>query len=125
MALKEIAVDGLTLAPQGIVSGGVLSITSVPSTKVKAEGAGVYKDPLTFTLTGANATGYDPGTVMTVGSGSIPATALKVKAESLAVMRVDDQFATVAMTGTILGTPTPFTEPWKITNAGQTKVKAE
>lgn len=125
MALKEIAVDGLTLAPQGIVSGGSLSIVSTPSTKVKCEGNGVYKTPLQFTLSGANATGYDPGTVMTVGVASIVATALKVKAEAILVMRVDDQNLTVSMTGTISGTPTPFVEPWKITNAGQSKVKAE
>ena len=126
MAPKEIAVDGLILTPQGIVTPGTgtLNITSTPSATVKPQSKGAYKTPLTFTLAGANATGYDPGTVATVGPGSISATALKVKADGVIVMRVDDQFATVAMTGTISGTPTPFVEPWKITNAGQTKVKA-
>lgn len=126
MALKEVAVQGLTLTPQGIVTPGtgVLTITSTPSVKVKGSGSGAYKTPLQFTLTGANATGYDPGTVVTVGPGSISATAIKVKADGTIVMRVDDQNAAVSMTGTISGTPTPFVEPWKITNAGQTKVKA-
>ena len=86
---------------------------------------GMYKTPLTFTLAGANATGYDPGTVVTVGPGSIPATAIKEKADGVLVMRVDDQAPTIAMTGTIGGTPTPFVEPWKITDAGQTKVLGE
>jgi hypothetical protein len=124
---KEIAVQGLTLTPQGIVipSTGVLTITSTPSTKNKAVGNGMYETPLEFTLSGANATGYDPGTVATVGIASIIATATKVKAVGgSVVMRIDDQNPLVAMTGTIGGTPTPFTEPWKITNAGQAKVKA-
>ena len=127
MALKEVAVQGLTLTPQGIVTPGTgtLTITSTPSAKNKAGGNGMYKKPLQFTLAGANAAGYDPGTVMTVGPGSIPATAVKVKADTLLVMRTDDQNASVSMTGTISGTPTPFVEPWKITDAGQTKVKGQ
>jgi hypothetical protein len=125
MATKELAVDGLTLSPQGIVTPGTgtLTITSTPSTKVKPEGKGVYTASLQFTLVGANATGYDPGTVQIVGTAAIAATAVKVKADGSFVMRVDDQNAAVSMTGTISGTPTPFVEPWKITNAGQTKVK--
>ena len=127
MAKKFVAVNGLTLTPQGIVTPGTgaLTITSTPSVKVKAGGQGVYKTPLLFTLAGANAAGYDPGTVATVGPGSIPATSTKMLADGVLVMRVDDQFATVPMTGTIGGTPTPFPEPWKITNAGQAKVRSE
>lgn len=120
-----IAVQGLTLAPQGIVSGGVLVITSVPSIKVKANGNGVYSGSLSFTLVGADATGYDPGTVATVGVASISASGAKVKDGGSLVMRENDQSLTIAMTGTVSGTPTPFTEAWKITAAGQTKVKAE
>jgi len=123
MATKEIAVDGCVVAPQGIVSGGTVTITAVPSVKCKAGGKGIYKNPLTFTFAGGNATGYDPGTVTTVGPGSISATAVKTKADGLLVMRVDDQNASVALTGTIGGTPTSFTGTFKITNAGQTKVK--
>lgn len=124
MALKEVAVDGLTLTPQGIVSGGVITITAVPSIKVKIEGKGVYKNPFIFTFAGGNATGYDPGTVVSVAPGSIPATAIKNKVDGLLVMRVDD-LVSMGMTGTIGGTPTPFPEVWKITNAGQIKVRAE
>lgn len=125
MALKFIAVDGCTITPQGIVSGGTLTISSVPSVKNKAGGNGMYKSPLTFTVVSANATGYDPGTVVSVAPGSISATAVKVKADGSLVMRVDDQAPSVSMTGTISGTLTPFAEPFKITDAGQTKVKAE
>lgn len=127
MPLKNVAVQGLTLSPQGIVTpgSGVLTITSTPSTKVLVESKGVYKSPLTFTLTGGTAAGYDPGTVQTAPNGSITATAVKVLADGTVVMRVDDQNLAVPMTGTISGTPTPFTEPWKITVAGQTTVRAQ
>jgi len=114
-----VAVVGLTLAPQGIVSGGTVSISSAASLKVKVQGNGVYKSSLDFSVTGANAVGYDPGTV--TGTGSILASATKVKADGSFVMRENDS-ASISMTGTIGGTPTPFTEPWKITAAGQSKV---
>lgn len=125
MALLNVAVQGLTLEPQGIVSGGILNITSLPSLNCKAEGKGIYRGSLIFTLTGANAIGYDPGTVIIVGTGTISPTATKVKANGLLVLRKDDQNLNIPMTGTIGGTPTPFTEPFKITNAGQTTVKAQ
>jgi len=125
MSLKAIAVQGLTLAPQGIVSGGTITISSVPSTKVKAEGHGVYSGTFQFSIVGANATGYDPGTVLSVAPGVISPTAMKVKVGGQPVIRVDDQAPAVAMTGTIGGTPTPFAEPFKITDAGQTKVAAQ
>jgi hypothetical protein len=125
MALLEIAVSGLTLAPQGIVSGGVLTITSTPSTKVKCESKGIYGGTLQFTLAGANATGYDPGTVTTVGTATITTTATKDKVGGQFVMRKNDQNLVVSMTGTISGTPTPFVEPWKITAAGQTTIKGQ
>lgn len=124
-----VAVEGLTLEPQGIVSigAGTLTITATPSTKMKAEGSGVYTTPLTFTLTGANATGYETGTVQTAGPGSITATAVKVRSQGSFVMRVEDQNLSIAMSGVVSGSgsPSPFTEPWKITDAGQAKVKAE
>jgi len=122
---KNIAVQGLTLRPQGIVApgSGSLTITSTPSTKVKAGGNGVYAGNLQFTLAGGNATGYDPGTVVTVGPGSISPTATKTKVGGQAVVLEGDQNLAVSMTGTISGTPTPFTEPWKVTAAGQSKAK--
>jgi hypothetical protein len=123
--MKNIAVQGLTLAPQGIVSGGSIAISSSPSTKIKGMSNGAYSGPFQFTVSGANATGYDPGTVMTVGPATISPSATKVKDKNTgnAVLLEGDQVAAAAMTGTIGGTPTPFTEPWKVTAAGQTKVK--
>ena len=125
MAFKEVVVLGCTITPQGIVSGGVLVITSVPSIKNFSETKGMYSGTLQFTVAGANAVGYDPGTVVTVGPATILPTALKVLVDGSLVLRKDDQVLAAAMTGTILAVPTPFTEPFKITNAGQTKVVAQ
>ena len=122
---KQVAVDGCTIAPQGIVSGGSITISTVPSTKVKAEGSGVFSTQLQFTVAGANATGYDPGTVVTVGPATIMPTATKGKVDGGFVLRQDDQVPAAVMTGTISGIPTPFAAAFKITVAGQTKVSAE
>ena len=120
-----VAVQGLTLQPTGIVTvPGTITITSVPSTVLILSGSGVYTASLNFTVTGASATGYDPGSVTTVGTASIPATAVKALSGGSAVMRQGDSNPAVAMTGTVSGTPTPFTEPWEISIAGQTKVSA-
>lgn len=123
--MDYIAVQGLTLEPQGIVSLGptaVLTITSLPSTKVKADGSFVYSGEVQFTLVGGDATGYDPGTVVTVAPGVVLPTSIKCLADGSFVIREGDMAPLVSMTGTISGTPTPFVEPWQITDAGQTKV---
>jgi len=59
---------------------------------------------------------------MTVAPCNIVATAIKTKVDGGFAVRIDDQ-AVASMTGTIGGTPTPFVETWKITNAGQSKVR--
>ena len=121
----QLAVAGLSLTPQGIVSAQPrnVTITSVPSPKVKAEGKGVYKTPLQFTVAGANAVGYQPGTVQ--GNGTIPATAVKVKVEGVAPMRMNDE-GVAAMQGTTLaGTLQSFNETWRITAPNQSKVRGK
>lgn len=124
---KHVAVEGLTLTAQGIVTlgNGTLEIVSAPSAKMSAEGKGVYKAPLQFTLIGADATGFDPGTVATDGPASINASVETFSVEGALVIRVDDNNPTVKMTGTINGTPAKFIEPWKITSAGQSTVLAD
>jgi hypothetical protein len=126
---KEIGVDGLTIG-HGIgstCSGGTFTITSVPSLKVKAGGKGVYKGTLSFTWSGGNHIGGVPATAL--GSGTINFSSSKVKADNQFVIRLDD-------TGTMSGTytqpgspPVPgilfSNQPVKISNAGQTVVKAE
>lgn len=129
MPLKEIANANCILAHKAgsLISGGVFKITSVPSIKVKAEGAGVFETPLTYTFSGGNATGYIPGTVMTIVPQTIPSTAIKVKADNILVMLIND-FGTMNAVGTLNppppgGTPnTPIVGLVEISDAGQTKV---
>lgn len=123
---KLIAVDGCVIEPQGIVSGGTLIISTIPSTKVKSSSSGAFSGGITFTVVGANATSYDPGTVVSITPITIEPLGLKSKVEGGIVNREDDINTATApnMTGTIAGIPTPFFELFKITDAGQTKVKS-
>ena len=128
MALILVAVEGLTLTPEGIVApgSGTVTIVSVPSPKVFAEGRGVYKDPLQFTVAGASASGYIPGTVATVGIAEIPVSATKVLADGILVMRLFDFNPSVLMVGTTTaGVVQNFLEPWRITQTPQTTVLAQ
>lgn len=129
MALKELAVQGATIAHDSgsPISGGTFSITSVPSLKVKAEGNGVYKTPLLYTFAGGNAAGFVPGSVLTTAPQSISATAQKCKAENLPVMRIDDSGVMNAI-GTLpppAGGTAPIAGPVIIDDAGQVKAKGE
>lgn len=130
MALKEIAVDGCTLTHKAgsLISGGVFTITSIPSIKVKADNKGVFETPLTYTFSGGNATGYIPGTIATTAPQSITSSAIKVKADGQLVMLIND-FGTMSAFGTLNppppgGTPnTPIAGLVEISDAGQAKVK--
>ena len=126
MSSKAIAVQGCVIShgTGSTISGGVFTITSIPSTKVRAEGKGVYAEKIDFTFAGGSEPTVTSGTVE--GSGSIPATATKNKSEGKLVVREGD-------TGTLTGTgenpsppPTtlPLTGPVEVSFAGQTKVKA-
>lgn len=130
MGLELIAVDGCTLAHSdgSLISGGVFKIISVPDVKTKAGGAGVFKTPLQFTFSGGNASGFVPGSVMTTAPVSIVATAAKVKAGGLLVMREGDSVLMNCI-GTVNPPPPGVTAPVagnvEISAAGQTKVKAQ
>ena len=127
MSLESVAVQGCVVAHAAgsTVTGGAFTITSTPSIKVRAENKGVFKTPLSVSFAGGTFPGLVPGTV--AGSGTIAATALKTKAETIFVMREGD-------TGTFTGVGTlpppavgtgPATGPIEISSAGQTKVKAQ
>lgn len=108
------------------VSGGAFVVTSAPSTKSKAEGAGVYSGPLQYTFSGGSAAGFVSGTVTTVAPAAIPPTAVKSLAEGLPVIRLGDQAVMV-----VVGLPPPpatATVPvpgavTEVANAGQQTVK--
>lgn len=141
MALKEIGVQGLTISHSSgsTTSGGNFSVTSPPSIKSKAEGNYMYRGTLSFSFSGGNSsetlggTGtITPGTVY--GNGTINPTAIKVKDASQAVIRKDDSGQISSLYGTFVpsappntpvpNTPIPPTNV-EITDANQTKVKAE
>jgi len=126
MALENIANEDLTLAhgTGSPISGGTFTVTSVPSQKVKALDKGVHKDPLQYTFTGGNASGFDSGSIATIVPQTINATATKVKAENQLVMREGD-FGTMQAQGTVGGVPTPIAGPVEISDAGQDKVKGQ
>ena len=129
MSSIEIAVDGCILNHKSgsLISGGVFTITSIPSIEVKCEGKGIYETPLQFTFSGGNASGFVSGTVATIAPQSITATAIKVKGESKLVMRLGD-FVLMNAQGTLTGPPpvpaTPIVGLVEISSAGQTKVLA-
>ena len=107
------------------ISGGVFTITSVPSIKVKAGGQGVFRGPLVFTFSGGSASGFQPGTV--AGGGAIPPSALKVKADGQLVIR-DGDFVLMAATGTSASFPfpvLPIAGNVEVADPGQTKAKAQ
>lgn len=130
MALKLIAVSGMTVQVSDPTVVATITITGSPSLKVKAEGNGVYKDSLGVTVTAitvpsAGATIPDPGPYNVTFS----ATAQKVKADGSLVLRVDDETGTINATPKIPSTPSPIDFPVsfkiEISNAGQSKSKAQ
>ena len=127
MSLESVAVQGCVISHSAgsTVTGGVFTVTSTPSAKVKAEDKGVFKAPLSVSFTGGSFPGLVAGSVK--GTGTISATAIKTKAENILVMRESD-------VGTFTGTGTlpppavgegPAAGPIEISSAGQTKVKAQ
>jgi hypothetical protein len=124
MTLKYVAVEGLTLdhGAGSPISGGNFTVTAIASPKVSAESKGVFFAQISFTFSGGNASGFDPGTV--AGGGTIAATATKVKDSTGYVMRVGDS-VTMTASGTVGGTPTPVSGPVEISDAGQSKVSAQ
>jgi hypothetical protein len=126
MALKEIAVDGLTLVDDNATNTVPFDyeITSVPSQKVKAEGGGVYKQSLNFTIpTGQGISGMCVLAAPLIGS--ISPTATKTKAEGGLVLRKGDSVTVVGSGQSPSGTSCPLTFNVRISDAGQSKVKAQ
>lgn len=125
MALKEIAVQGCTIEDGNPANTTTLTDITVPSLKVKAENKPVYKEKLDFIIvTGSGITGSCLTTAPI--NDSISSTAIKTKADGKEVMRKDD-FKTIVTTGTnpSSGASCPLTFNIKISDAGQTKVKAQ
>ena len=117
---KFIAVQGCTLTTDNAAAQA--TIIDTPSMKVKAEGKGVYKTPLTVQVVGATQGNF----VQTAPSvGTIESTAQKVKAENILVILESDKTNTpVQCPAADPSTGATTTIPVTVTvqAAGQTKV---
>ena len=127
MTLELIAVSGCVIGHirGSTITGGTFTITSIASTKVKAQALGVYTLKIDFTFSGGSAPGAVSGSVS--GAGVINATATKAKAEGQFVMRQGDS-GTLTGAGTNASPPPPtiaVSGPVEIKTAGQAKVKAQ
>jgi len=99
-------------------------ITSLPSTKVKANSKGVHKGQIDVVI--ASGLRVTPCTQSVSVNASILTTAQKVKIEGDYVMRKGDKVTVPSVTGVLDGGGgCTFPIDIEITNAGQTKVKAE
>jgi hypothetical protein len=109
------------------VTGGVFTITSVASTKVKATGKGVYRGPLTYSFAGGNFPGVVPGTARTLVDQTITPTAVKAKAEGLPVVREGDSGVMIGVGDNPAAPPPtlPISGPVEVVLAGQVKAKAQ
>jgi len=126
MALKEVAVQGMTIGITGAGISGSVTVLGTPSTKVKAEANGVYKDNLSVTIpTGLRDT---PGLCTSVAPfpTNVPASAVKNRVDGVEPLRVDDETGTLNVPGVLDGGGAcVISTTVKITDAGQTKVRAE
>jgi hypothetical protein len=129
---KLIAVSSYSKSQEIIVGSspqGVVVDTGVPSIKVKAGGQGVLEDGYTLSVSaiidsGAGATIPDPGPY----TATFSAMSTKIKAGGQAVLREDDETDVINATPQIPGTPPipfPVSFKFKISSAGQSKVKGE
>lgn len=116
---ENVAVEGLTFSTSGASTVGEITINSTPSSKTSASGKGVYRGPLSITLTGFGISGCESG----VGNGSIPPTSTKELVDGLAPIREGDQVV-ITVTGTTGTSSCEFPVTIKVDSAGQNKYKA-
>jgi hypothetical protein len=107
-----------------VVTGGIFTITSVPSTDVLIDNNGVYSGSLSWTFAGGSGTGSVSGTV--TGSGTITAGSTSTKADSKTVVLSGDS-VTATFTGVDSdgNTVTYAAQQVEILTAGQSAVKAD
>lgn len=127
MSLKEIVVEGCSLEFQngGGPNSAIIITSGQASTKVKAEGKGVYKT-LKFSVSGYTGQAIDV-TGSGSGNGEITATSQNITVEGNKVFLNGDESAKFEIKGKkyVQGGTTDVSvfEIVKVTDAGQTKVK--
>jgi hypothetical protein len=120
MASENIAVLGCTLESTEQSKSGTYVIATLPSTKWKIGNKGVYRGPITVTITGATDGSVQGGT----GSGVINPSGddnwtMEKKGK---LIRKDDESEEITISGTIPpSTPGTFTMKVKVSDAGQNK----
>lgn len=109
--MKNVVTEADNLAHDtgSLISGGIFSITTLASLKVKAAGNGVRKGAQQFTFSGGTASGFVPGSVLTTVPQVLNPTATKVKAEGSFVV-LDGDSVVMNCIGTI-PPPTGGTAP--------------
>lgn len=122
--MKAIAVQGCTLTLEYTATGGengVATTTTTPSTKVKLEGKGVHRGPMTITVSGitnSKAGATTPSTPIVV---TLNPTAEKTSVEGQYPIREGDTVTGIAHPFTTavppVDVPTKFTV--KVSDAGQ------
>jgi hypothetical protein len=124
MTLKPIANTNLTIDAKEIsILTANFSITSFPKFKVKAEGNPVYSGNMTVLVSGVTtATCTQTGPPV---PAIITPTATKVKAEGSLVIREDDESAQISIPGTTGSTGCTILLTAVVSDAGQTKAKAQ
>lgn len=123
MSLKEIANANCTLDVKEPTIQATLTVTSLPSTNVKADGAGVYAGGIDFVIAGAT---DGTCTQSAPATGTIDPTATETKANGDEVVRVDDEAQTVTVTGVLSGGGAcSLAVTGYVSDAGQDKVRAE
>jgi uncharacterized Zn-binding protein involved in type VI secretion len=105
------------------VTGGVFTITSTPDVKAKINGVSIHVGPLTFSFSGGSAAGFVPGSLS--GTGTIAATASKVKVGGTPVIREGDTGTLNAAGVLSAGGTGNITGAVEVGDAGQQHVKAE
>ena len=130
MSLKNIAVEGFTeqmVVIVGVTPQGVYLNTGAAAVKSRADSKAILQDGYTAQVSnvtdpGAGATTPDPGPFNLTYS----AIASKVKAESKAVLREDDETNTItAYPKNSSGTPIMVVIKYKVLDAAQSKVRAQ
>ena len=111
----------ISISPQGAWTPGSPVYIQTPAAKMKVNNIPVLVTQISWTITGCTAGAFTGG-----GGGSIPATAVKCKADNQSVMRENDTGQCQGvLTNPNTGATLNCTCEYKITNAGQIKVKGE
>ena len=109
-----------------VITGGIFTPTSTPSSTCFAGGLPIYRGPLAFVFVGGSSPGFVDGTVMSVVGQVIQPTSQEVPMDGLMPIRVCDGIVLCDFLGTLpSGGIATAIGPIEIVDAGQSKVSAQ